>query len=553
MKELGINKENLFMLIIGCLFVNFFLDSNVSLLRIGALVFVTAIVVIIDYIMKQKGYNKITMVKNISITMVIYSSALYIILFIKNRYAQNNIALAVAAVIFILIFFYVFMKLVKCCKDKKYSVENVIKLILVVAFFIRVTYLICTNVYTTQNDAGSFATANGHLGYIWYIYNHFHLPHFDPRTVYQFYHPPLHHLISAIWLRINTLLGFSLEGATENLQVLSLFYSMMLILVFDGILKNIKMNDKIRVIAISSVAFFPYLITIAAAINNDGLVTLLMLITISYTISWYYKPSLSTINKIAISIGLSMMTKLSGGLIAPAIAVVFIYKFFESKKVNKKYIKQFFSFGIISLPLGMWWYVRNRIWFGVPFTYILRPEMGPQYIGNYSKVQRLFQITINQLKSLNICFDNSDAFGDYNIFLSLIKFATFNESSYYVSNIISRSIGTILFVIILIFAVACILGLIIGLIKGKLENKIKLFFTVNILIILVNYIQFCFDFPFICTMNIRYILIPILLMIIISAYALERCNNMFKNVITGFMGTYTCFSILSILIWVIVR
>jgi len=68
--------------------------------------------------------------------------------------------------------------------------------------------------------------ADNHAGYITYLLQHHQLPDFDPRGHWQFYHPPLHHMISALWLWLSEhVFGISNAAAQESLQTLSLFYA----------------------------------------------------------------------------------------------------------------------------------------------------------------------------------------------------------------------------------------------------------------------------------------------------------------------------------------
>lgn len=65
---------------------------------------------------------------------------------------------------------------------------------------------------------------------------------FDPRSVWQFYHPPLHHLTAALWMHFQTLLGFSYERAFENVQILTLFYSMGTLFIFERLLRRLRLR-----------------------------------------------------------------------------------------------------------------------------------------------------------------------------------------------------------------------------------------------------------------------------------------------------------------------
>ena len=64
-----------------------------------------------------------------------------------------------------------------------------------------------------QHDVESLQSS-GHLSYIYTIFNGA-LPQTND---WQFSHPPLHHIISALFVKLSTLANFSLGRAFENIQ-----------------------------------------------------------------------------------------------------------------------------------------------------------------------------------------------------------------------------------------------------------------------------------------------------------------------------------------------
>ena len=75
--------------------------------------------------------------------------------------------------------------------------EKWVILILTAGFLLKLVYVLYTGIGTRQHDVHSFTdSTNGHAGYIRYLYTYGHLPDFDPRQEFQFYHPPLHHILS---------------------------------------------------------------------------------------------------------------------------------------------------------------------------------------------------------------------------------------------------------------------------------------------------------------------------------------------------------------------
>ena len=59
----------------------------------------------------------------------------------------------------------------------------------------------------------------------------------------------------------------------------------------------------------------------------------------------------------------------------------------------------------------------------------------------------------------------------------------------------------------IILSILLLIALIWVLFSSKTEVSLKILFPINFLIIIVNYVKFAFDYPHICTMNFRYIVI----------------------------------------------
>ena len=79
--------------------------------------------------------------------------------------------------------------------------------IIIIGIIFRLIYISYTSIEDRQHDMkGNF----GHLGYIKNIYETGKLPETNRG---QFYHPPLHHLISANFVKIQNLAGLDLKTA----------------------------------------------------------------------------------------------------------------------------------------------------------------------------------------------------------------------------------------------------------------------------------------------------------------------------------------------------
>ncbi len=112
---------------------------------------------------------------------------------------------------------------------QKSNIQNKLQywllLIIALGLLLRLGYVLYTSIYERQHDFHNFSAGNGHAAYILYLLENGSLPDFDPREVFQFYHPPLYHTIAALWLKVSDLLSVGWDRATESLQFITLFCS----------------------------------------------------------------------------------------------------------------------------------------------------------------------------------------------------------------------------------------------------------------------------------------------------------------------------------------
>ena len=170
-----------------------------------------------------------------------------------------------------------------------------ILLILAAGFLLKLLYVLYTGVGNRQHDVHSFTdSTNGHAGYIRYLMENGHLPDFDPREQFQFYHPPLHHILSALWMKFNLLLG---NGSWENLQLLPLFYTSACMILMERLLRELRFSGRPLCLALTVFCFHPYFIFLSGSVNNDALAILFMLLVMLYTLRWSHRPCTRTLDR----------------------------------------------------------------------------------------------------------------------------------------------------------------------------------------------------------------------------------------------------------------
>ena len=400
-------------------------------------------------------------------------------------------------------------------REKKLTAERIVILLMLLGVAARYSYCMVHDYTQMQHDIGRFIDANGHASYIMYWHeNGLTLPDFDVTRVWQYYHPPLHHILMATLLHILEFFGMPFDVAKEAIQILPMLYSSLCMVACLRIFRLVKLKGAGLVAAMSIVCFYPAFIIWSGAYNNDILTTLLMLLAILWTLKWAQKPTLLRILPIALCIGCGMMSKLSGWMVAPAVATVFLWVFIKNIKKPLRFIGQYLAFGAVCAPLALWWEVRNLLTFDVPITYVPDPNMPIMRVDSIPVMQRLFDFSFSQFTYPFEAFTMYGApYNEYNPMLGLLKTSLFDE---YHESLDYAPLMTVFLVIACVLVVLSVIGFIIMLLRKQegMDVMTKLFFVILPLTMLVSYYAFCFQFPYVCTENIRYCIpvIPVLAM-----------------------------------------
>lgn len=454
-------------------------------------------------------------------------------------------------------------------KGQKPSAKQIVFLLFAIGFLLRLTYILSTNgsyysggyFITRQHDVHYFAGPdsyavgenNGHAAYIEYFFQGNGLPDFDVRTVWQFYHPPLWHIICALWLKIQTVLGVSYQLAVENLQLLSLFCSSAIMLLSYRLFTLFSLKGKPLVIACAIVAFHPTFILLSGSINNDVLSLMLMMVSVILALKWYRNSTYKNILLLALAIGCAMMAKLSGGLVAVAVALLFFLKLCDKKHPLKKLLPQFLSFGAVCVPLALWHEIRNFILYKVPLTYVPGlSEKSDQYVGFRSVFERLFDISslwengVYPARSTEYLANKYGfTYFEYNIPVSALKSSVFGEYFLGADSPFLSVVASLLFWSAALLALISVIALILFLIRlikaGKdragfaSDNGFSIgegaFTLVFHFTMIFSYVNFCFSYPHYCTMDFRYIALTVVLGALYIGLMLK--NGMKNNSMAG--------------------
>lgn len=181
-------------------------------------------------------------------------------------------------------------------------------------------------------------------------------------------------------------------------------------------------------------------------------------------------------------------------------AVVFTVSFFQACQNGtwKGLLLKYAVFGIISLPLGLWYSLRNYLLFQQPLTYVLEiPRDSTLYTGDRSVWQRLFLWDIRNL----FATPYADVWTDYNLPVYALKSSLFGEFQFACYG----WIPAMLLFFNIVQALLCICA-VAHYIKWKEKDRERNLCLLAAGIFWLSTLFFYLRYPFGCSMDFRYML-----------------------------------------------
>ncbi len=440
--------------------------------------------------------------------------------------------------------------------------------ILLAGILIRVLYVIFMPVVNfAQYDIGTVDPGNGvltgHLGYIFYLVVNRQIPQFDPTTVYQFNHPPVHYIISALWVSFIKLFTNDTRLLIESVQFVTLVYSVVTLYAFERVLDELKVSFNGKALALTIFALQPTIVMTAGSVNNDGIGLMFQMLATWAVLRWYRTRSYKDIVFLAFSISIGMLSKLSAGLIAFPVAVLFLYVFIKEWREKGKFplsrFIQYAVFGAICVPIGLFWVLRCYIRFGMSFTYIaFLPDTSWQYVGMYSEFERLFFPNVVELiKNLS---HGSIGMG-WNIWIQMFRTSALGECDLALFPMAVKLIcllTVMLNFIVAVWAFVCFVRYLAARIKSDKDDGgvygadagYKLFWFIAWFIMMYSYFSFANKYPHECSMNFRYVQYAIVPPLVALGTVIGK-NGKGKVLLRAVTALYGVFSIFVLACWVI--
>ena len=435
---------------------------------------------------------------------------------------------------------------------KKFNEENGVNFIIFGGTLVRCAYILLSGLYERQHDAGAFTGMGtdfvnpGHIGYVEYIYKFGKLPQVNPYTLFGYYHPPFHHILETIWLKINIALGVSEELAFENLQILTLLYSCLLMIVAYKILKELDVTGRGMIIGMCFIAFHPATIIMGGSVNNDMLTILFMAVIMLETLRFIRKKELKTLILLALSIGLGMITKLNAAVLAFPVAIIFLMHFVgviktKDKTEIVKWVRNYAIFAVIVMPIGLSWIIRNEVKYsehpGVPVP----GPTSPLYTETYSLWTRLgipslaqwhFDFPFHPLRS-SAC-SNTWA----------IMFHTAIYAEEYPTDITDamRFLCQVTFVLSIVLALVAVVLMFKVFLDKRTSKEDRIFTLVGYVAMIISFIAFVIIYPYTCSSDFRYITICLIYTVMTVGLANKykyKWMPVFNAALLAFLGMIT--------------
>lgn len=424
-------------------------------------------------------------------------------------------------------------------KKRKLTEHLFCMLLIIMGCVMRIGYTMYTGCDVRAHDIGLYnADTPGKAGYILTILQYGKLPQ---GYLLQFYQQPLYFILAAGFSKVFSLI-FGITDSyvlVDIAKYVSCIVSCLTLPIFYRLCDTFAMKAKSKIRAIALVAFSPIFYQAAGRVGEDALIMFFMVAALLVTRIWEQKHSLKNIILLAFLYGLGMMTKLSMALPAVYTAYTFIRIFMKERGSRRNLFVQYCIFGLISIPIGLWFNIRNLIRFGQPLGYVFESGAdSPLFRGGFSLVKRILGLDIGNLLLSPYCY----VIEDVNMPTFMLKSALFGEFHF----------DTALFIpVILLFLHIMLTGFILYRVctllckkeNGSQDRLIAWLYVFGLLFAFISYIRYSYS----CTMNYRYFsyLVFLKAMLLGNSYNVPEnrvltCLYIRRNVIIDALLTLFC-------------
>ncbi|MCR5501572.1 MAG: glycosyltransferase family 39 protein [Lachnospiraceae bacterium] len=377
----------------------------------------------------------------------------------------------------------------------------------------RLVYVLNTSVYERTHDAGYYSSLTdgivnpGHLGYIEYFAKFGHMPDFDPFSQFSYFHPPVHHFLASLVVRFSVFCGSSVDAAFENVQFLTLFYSVCSMILAYLILKEVPSRESCGASVLLPLFIWcahPGTVYMAATVNNDMMTVMMEFFVILFFLRWIRTGGRHYLYLTALFLGLGMLVKISIVILAFPVGLVMLLR-------RKGNFRPYLVFFFLSVPLGLSFTVRNFLRFHQkPGISSATPDSF-LYMGNLPLSVRL---GIPSSLGLDYPFHSVYAKDSTNVWVILFKTSLFGEIRPDVTEVslfLLRALYLIAIVLGLLFALFSLLMNLKAILvkqragKGRDERDVSIVLLGGYFIFMAAYVAFVIKYPYTCSCDFRYV------------------------------------------------
>ena len=232
-------------------------------------------------------------------------------------------------------------------RKKEFSVYDVI---FSVSFLLNLWYVLASWGNVRQYDYFNFYMQTDYI-----LEHNFFVS--NPREYLSsvYFQPPLWSGIAAGVCKIMMLLGKTEEQSFDFVRFVSLFAVSGATIIFFRLLQSFAFEKKVCAFVFAFFCFMPFHSIMANLVNNDAFVYFLMLGALYLGILWYGDNSWCRTIWLSVVIFLAGMTKFSGLMVVPAIAVLGICKILQVSEKQKFRLLMQGIFIVCGVVLGFAW------------------------------------------------------------------------------------------------------------------------------------------------------------------------------------------------------
>lgn len=432
---------------------------------------------------------------------VIFLSIFYFFYLGGGLNLQLFVPLSFAIVVLIEVYLYL---------NHRFNYKTLLTGIIALGILLRIEYMLFAPIDQFGYDTDNY-TLNGlgHDSYILVLVK----THALPQDYHgEFYQQPVFYILGAIIASVfDSIFHFAdwfyLADSTKIVCCVASFVTLKHI---KGILDDLKVEDKNQIFPMVIASFLPSMVFTAGRVTPDSLTLMFMVLVFRYTLKWHDDPSWKNTILLALYFGFGVSTKISVGVLAFATIIVFLLMLkkryidkVDSLSKNPIFIK-LVVFGFISLPLGLWYSIRNLVKMGQPLTYVWELDKSLRiYMGDKSLFDRFINVNYNDFFHTPFLDNKLDC----NFFAYAFKSSIFGHFVY---------IMPIVFPYAIFLVSLGILGLIIwSVTRYMVKDRFK-DFKCNLLlfisgVLFISYLWFYYKYPFTCSADYRYMMFFILL------------------------------------------